>query len=501
MIRTDPGERGQAAVLSALCLFTLIVFMALATNLGALASDRVRVQNTADAAALAGAYAQAGRLNQISQINANIAYTAWYCRRRLTRALGQVKVWKQCLYEPLGGDFPFDPPFGTGVDGPGQGFRPPVCHWAGGTPSGPMIDPDAEQLIDWCRQTMQGYRTQIAAIANWSTNYRPPTPVSPGGGVRRAAYLTADRNFFKSNSEMVAHQRTYIYERIGSNTSQAYSPTWRDDGRFLPEDVPRFLIPTTRTGDADAEPPSFLPSLVDLEIARTSFKYFVTWCDSRAANPPACTNMDLPRTYNPNAVQGHTLYTWYGKRTWPSPSGGGDLLYSVFFPVKVFGTPEKRFFDAPDDPPQSQGWFGASSTGGSDELAAWAVAKPYGGLLGPNKLIGDDIFEAEWGEIPMNVTGGPSYPVYGAGSIQQLMEDGYFGATLSFGPGGVTAVPKNQYRARLMGLGEEPNSARGIAGNLGQPRELVGEAIGSRREPGRTDNLPPSGNIEEYLLH
>lgn len=499
-MRTRTGQAGQAAVLAALCMFTMIVFVALATNVGSLSSDRMRLQNTADAAALAGAYTQAGRMNQISQLNANIAYTAWYCRLRLTKRLGgETKIWNQCLYEPMGGDFPFDPPFGPGVDGPGEGPRRAVCHWRGGAPTGPRYDPDAEQLIDWCRQTMNGYRAQIAGINNYATNYRRPTPVSSGGGVRRAAYLTADANFFKSGGdEMQASQRTHIYDNVGSNTQEAFSPTWRDDGRYLPETVPRFLMPVSRSGDADLTDLDWIPSMVDLDIGVTSFRYFVTWCDSQFMNPPICTSLDAPRAIIPNSTEGKSLYSWYGKRTWPSPSGMGDVLYSVHFPVKVFGTPLKNFFDITDRPP-SEGYFGATSMGGSDELSAYAVAKPYGGLIGPNRLIGDDRFDANWGSIPVQ-TSEPSSPVYGPASVQDLIAEGYFGASISVGPGGMSSTPQNQYSARLMGLGEEPMSDKGT-GRLARPVELVGEAIRTRREPGRTDNLPPASGIDQYLLH
>lgn len=65
-------ESGQAAVLGMLCVFTLIVFVAMSTNTGTLSSDRTRFQNTMDATAYAGAFEQARILNKLTDINKEI---------------------------------------------------------------------------------------------------------------------------------------------------------------------------------------------------------------------------------------------------------------------------------------------------------------------------------------------------------------------------------------------------------------------------------------------
>jgi hypothetical protein len=77
-------ESGQAAVLIALSLFTMVVFLALATNMGIVVNDRIRMQNTADLAAYAGAFEQARSLNRLVHINKRLYATAYNVRAVLT---------------------------------------------------------------------------------------------------------------------------------------------------------------------------------------------------------------------------------------------------------------------------------------------------------------------------------------------------------------------------------------------------------------------------------
>lgn len=70
--RVRSGERGQAAVMSALGLFTMVIFLALAANTGILVNDRIRMQNASDLTAYAGAYTQATSLNVMAGINSDM---------------------------------------------------------------------------------------------------------------------------------------------------------------------------------------------------------------------------------------------------------------------------------------------------------------------------------------------------------------------------------------------------------------------------------------------
>jgi hypothetical protein len=81
MLRRRRG--GQAAVLIALALFTLVIFVALATNMGILVNDKIRMQNAADAAAYTAAYREAQQLNKLVVLNQRIVDKVASCRDRL----------------------------------------------------------------------------------------------------------------------------------------------------------------------------------------------------------------------------------------------------------------------------------------------------------------------------------------------------------------------------------------------------------------------------------
>ncbi|MBN1334773.1 MAG: hypothetical protein JXB39_02300 [Deltaproteobacteria bacterium] len=84
-------RRGQAAVLVALVLFTLVLLMALSTRLGILVTDRIRVQNATDLATYAVAYREAQVLNELAARNRAIAWKVAECRARLVAG-----VWNEC---------------------------------------------------------------------------------------------------------------------------------------------------------------------------------------------------------------------------------------------------------------------------------------------------------------------------------------------------------------------------------------------------------------------
>ena len=81
--RRAQGQGGQAAVLTAIGLFTMVLFLALAVNTGTLVNDRIRFQNTADLTAYSGAYQQAASLNSMASINSDIYKTVQRLRAAL----------------------------------------------------------------------------------------------------------------------------------------------------------------------------------------------------------------------------------------------------------------------------------------------------------------------------------------------------------------------------------------------------------------------------------
>ncbi len=93
-------RRGQAAVLVALSLFSLVIFAAFATNMGILVNDRIRMQNAADLGAYAAAYREAQQLNLMTQKNQDILEIARQCRKMLTQ---QVPIWtgEICWCQPI----------------------------------------------------------------------------------------------------------------------------------------------------------------------------------------------------------------------------------------------------------------------------------------------------------------------------------------------------------------------------------------------------------------
>lgn len=69
MSRLYSEREGQAGVFSALVMFTLYLFLALAFNIGTFVGERISVQTSADAVALSGAAWQARTLNVITAMN------------------------------------------------------------------------------------------------------------------------------------------------------------------------------------------------------------------------------------------------------------------------------------------------------------------------------------------------------------------------------------------------------------------------------------------------
>jgi len=92
-------------------------------------------------------------------------------------------------------------------------------------------------------------------------------------------------------------------------------------------------------------------------------------CDCPIFPPKVCID-----TYS------DSVPTWFTKRN-PGPT--------VFFPARVNGVPAKDFLDVGG---VRGGYFGADADrgpGGSDELWAFAVAKPFGGNIGASDRQGD----------------------------------------------------------------------------------------------------------------
>jgi hypothetical protein len=89
MLKATRRRSGQAAVLIALSMFSLVVFLAFATNMGIMVNDKIRIQNAADMGAYSAAYREAQVLNRLTQINKEILNEARRCRQIL-----ESRIWQ-----------------------------------------------------------------------------------------------------------------------------------------------------------------------------------------------------------------------------------------------------------------------------------------------------------------------------------------------------------------------------------------------------------------------
>ncbi len=157
-MRTICQQRGQAAVLAALSLFTMVVFLALAANAGVLVNDRIRMQNTADLTSYAGGFEMARNLNKMATINRKIYDTV----QRLRGVLN---------YGPL--YLTADPPDETDV-----------YYWTQPPCSCLDYSPAAQQVIKAGQDQLNGLYDQLVLVN-----------ATAQGKARAAATFTASANF------------------------------------------------------------------------------------------------------------------------------------------------------------------------------------------------------------------------------------------------------------------------------------------------------------------
>lgn len=292
------AQSGQAAVLISLCLFSMVVFLALATNMGILVNDRVRMQNTADLAAYAGAFEEARALNRMTWLNHRIYGAAYDIRKHLT-----CKDWPDLQNIPT--DETED------------------CN-----KSGLRVFPDltCEQKLPKGILKVGQLRMDILAATFQVENFRSKETSF------RAAEFTAQNNF--RGTGRPRHANFY-------NLNQD-SPTFR------------------------------LKPLEQVVRKQTTFTYAYFHIPGTCGCPLFSGFPPRPKFCVKTASQ--TLDTWFIKEH-PGPT--------VYFPARVQGTPQKEFLDIKT---RRGGYFGGDAARGilrgSDDLWAFAVAKPYGGNLG-----------------------------------------------------------------------------------------------------------------------
>jgi hypothetical protein len=286
------ARRGQSAVLIALSIFAMLLLLAMATNIGIVVNDKVRMQSTADLSTYAVAYSEAASMNDLVQLNEFIADEVRACRYEL---------------EPL---FPEEIPCG--------------CQ------NRSIV---AEGIIMECKASIDAAIRAFVARAQYDASVRPA--LAAGEATARANFSGVHTTFFQDVFGSPTHEGTY--------TIQA----------------------TYNLGGVDIG-----PAIANLrQVADTGLNYEVLMS---CGEPPECI---------PDPVLSNTTYihTWFYKES-KDPD--------VWVAGRVTGTPEKQFLDTAYGNGSDGGYFGASSTGGSDAITAYAVAKPYDGSIGPTGISG-----------------------------------------------------------------------------------------------------------------
>ena len=461
---------GQAAVLAALSLFSMVVFLAMATNFGIAVNERIRVQNTADLAAYAGAYTQAKKLNDIALLNRAIMEVARYCRLRLTLRTEPVfglrtwnKVWDQNLPE---GPSPFivsyipslpvppalnaKPPLHALKDLPPNADTPPEINAPGASypPSDDCyVDYDrrADDLINWCERTMNYYAAIIYDINDYDSAYlgaRMPS-LGPPQSILKAVTTTARANYPLARVEMLDYPEN--------------SPVKK--GRFMQTMVAAespldsYVDPVQGYVDEYERPGG--PSMAPLNRYYMRFNY-VYHCGNALSQKcsEACRHggQMMPRN-----VGHHYSHLGFAYRTigtmyyWPESGPNSGILY---MPVRTVGDPRLHAVPLLDNPSKNpkNNYYGGWGTW--DELMATAVAKPFDGFVNPNLGMMEGDYELNYEEpvvMPRAFNG-----VYTASDIVDMMDAYDYPEP---GPGAMSIRHFNTYRARMAGFREPLDTA------------------------------------------
>ncbi|MCB9796206.1 MAG: hypothetical protein H6741_26215 [Alphaproteobacteria bacterium] len=326
------ARRGQAAVLIALVLFSLVVFLALATNMGILVNDKIRMQSAADLGAYAAAYKEAQVLNTLAAKNREIQEKVKWCRDQLTSI-----AWESRCDCQARSDF-------------------------------------AETFIDICQVEIDRLATEFVLTASWGNSVQPA--------------LLAGMETMDANVPGLRSSGSFMYQGDGaSSQSGVYSV---EGTMFMPD----------------------RPAIAEFKRVRDSkFNYPVLLVCQ--------TNVGCMATGIVPSARTHELSTWYYKET-----ANAD----VWAMAEASGTMRSAYLDiAYSSGGSDGGYFGASSTGGSDRMYAVAVAKPFGGSVGPTRASPAQ----RSGNTALN---GPYYSGRGTEYARMTMIA--------------------QYRARLAGVGE-----------------------------------------------
>lgn len=326
----------------ALCLFCLVIFVALATNMGILVNDKIRMQNAADAGAYAAAYREAQQLNRMVLLNQQIVEKAAECRDNLTR-----QPWpNQC-----------------------------DCQAQSNL---------AELYIQSCEIELEILAQDFVDAAHYRSSVAP-------------AVLTG-MNTMNANIAGLKGSGSHMHEDVYDSATYSGRLDYRVDGTLLNGYFPE-------------------PAIANIKrVTDTKFNYPVLLLCRTAIG---C----IPSGIVPSAKT-HTLRTWYYKE---------DDEPDIWVMSSAQGTLRTAYLDiAYSSAGSDGGYFGASTTGGSDRMEAIGVAKPFGGSIGPTRA-------SEAQRTGNTDPAGPYWTGDGTRFAKLAMVD--------------------EYRARLAGMGEWQSSS------------------------------------------
>lgn len=186
------GRRGgQAAVLLAMCIFAMLLLLAMATNIGTLVNDRIRMQTAADLGTYAVAYSQAASLNSLALKNQKIADTVKSCRQQLERG-------------PVGG------------------------AWLGYPCDCRPTDPIANQIIETCKLRIDEAIVDFARAARYEETVAKA--VQAGHATADANFSGVDSTFFENVTGSPTARNTF--QTSWSTNSMGMSGTWNTIAPF-----------------------------------------------------------------------------------------------------------------------------------------------------------------------------------------------------------------------------------------------------------------------------
>jgi hypothetical protein len=168
------ARRGQAAVLIALSIFAMLLLLAMATNIGTVVNDKIRMQSTADLSTYAVAYSEAASMNELVGLNQEIVDAVHDCRQTLEAG-------------PIMGDWPETVPCGCSPD-----------------------SEIAEAAVQMCKMSIDAAILRFAQRAQYGATVSPA--LAAGRATADENYTGVTANFFDDVFGSPTHRGTFTIQ-------------------------------------------------------------------------------------------------------------------------------------------------------------------------------------------------------------------------------------------------------------------------------------------------